>query len=145
MREARKTNALARVAGCAALCVLTLAAVGCGNKVKTCAIEGTVLYNGQPVPTVDVVFAGEDGSRGGSGLTNAEGKFEARFARGVKGIPKGTYKVYVASQGAMAPCDARDSLPDFDAVLERYSFKNTPLTYQVEKTDKEVKFELSLE
>ncbi|MBQ2851414.1 MAG: hypothetical protein IJE77_13110, partial [Thermoguttaceae bacterium] len=66
-------------------------------------------------------------------------------ARGVEGIPKGTYKVCVSSKGEMAPSEERDSLPDIDAALERYSFKNTPLTYQVEKTDKDVKFELSLE
>ncbi|MBP3532324.1 MAG: carboxypeptidase regulatory-like domain-containing protein [Thermoguttaceae bacterium] len=128
-----------------ALGVLALATVGCGNKVKTYEIEGTLLYDGRPVPAVDVTFAGADGSRGGSALTNAEGKFKMRFARGVEGIPKGTYKVCVSSKGEMAPSEERDSLPDIDAALERYSFKNTPLTYQVEKTDKDVKFELSLE
>jgi len=126
----------------AMLCVVSN---GCGSKIKTVEIEGTVTYDGKPVPMTDVNFVSEEGNRGASGLTNMDGHFRLHFTRSVKGVPTGSYKVTLTSQGDQAPCEERDSLPDFDKLLERYSEANTPLKKEITKTDKEMKIEVSLD
>ena len=58
-------------------------------------VSGVVTINGDPAEHVLVTFepTGETGGFGGSGMTDAAGKYEVTSSKGYKGLEPGTYKV----------------------------------------------------
>ena len=108
-------------------CILT----GCGNRYNTISIEGTVLYGEKPVPNVMVTFTPSDNGRPGTGFTSAEGKFRLEYTRDVKGIPPGSYKVSLRNEPQGPP-----TLEEVRAVLPKYTAEKTPLSFQLDKPNK---------
>ncbi len=59
--------------------VLLAAVSGCGSgRVK---VTGRVTYKGEPVPSTEVYFQPDDGSRTSIGKTDDDGRFSLRFSR----------------------------------------------------------------
>jgi hypothetical protein len=66
---------------------------GCGSgRVK---VTGRVTYKGDPVPSTEVYFQPDDGSRRSHGLTDDEGRFSLRYSTQEDGAPPGRYTVYL--------------------------------------------------
>jgi hypothetical protein len=126
---------------------LVFLCVGCGGPhYKVCQIEGTLLYNGTPVPETDISFVPANGDRGALAHTDAQGHFKVRYTQQVDGIPPGDYKISLSIEPQIQndATKARDELPDFQKLLERYSINESPLTVSITKPDKEMKLEVSL-
>jgi hypothetical protein len=82
---------------CAALLIVGLAAGGCGpNRAGVpplAPVTGTVTLDGRPLPGVGVVFTAGSG-QSSFGKTDAEGRYELRFVRGLKGAVIGPSRVW---------------------------------------------------
>lgn len=105
------------VTGTAALCAL-LALAGCGDgKIKVYPVTGQVLYNGEPLPGVDIAFhpvdAKNDTSYPPHATTDAEGKFVLTTFTKDDGAPAGEFRVAVAFavEAADEGSDQRKRLP----------------------------------
>jgi hypothetical protein len=71
--------------------VVLVAVSGCGSgRVK---VTGRVTYKGEPVPSTEVYFQPDDGSRTSAGKTDDDGRFSLRYSRQEDGAPTGQYKV----------------------------------------------------
>ena len=86
---------------CVVLIVSSLCVLGCGAKVKTEFVEGTVTYKGAPVEGADISFSPVDISGGASpayGKTDAQGKYKIQTQQGATyaGTTPGEYKVAIA-------------------------------------------------
>lgn len=92
------------------LALLTFFASGCSSDAdgpKRVPVSGVVTINGKPLPGAFVAFhpTGSTPGRGGSGETDAEGKFAiGNFETSglVLGVPEGEYKVTVSKQQGVA-------------------------------------------
>jgi hypothetical protein len=89
---------------------LMVFAVGCGGASgpKVYPAGGRVTYQGMPVSGATVTFAPADGVLVSYGVTDAEGKFTLKGARGQDGAPLGTQYVTVikvASSGGPPASD----------------------------------------
>jgi hypothetical protein len=92
----------ARPSAFCALAVAVAAVVGCGGngQLKVYPVTGQVLYNGEPLPKVDVAFHPTD-PKNVTGYpphatTDADGKFSLMTYVKDDGAPAGEYKVAVA-------------------------------------------------
>ncbi len=76
------------------VCVFLLASIGCGK--GYIPVSGTVTFSddGSPLTAGTVCFESEAGY--GRGTLDAQGKYVLGFDKPGSGVPKGTYKVYVA-------------------------------------------------
>jgi hypothetical protein len=83
----------ARIAGLVAVVPLFLAAGGCGDNLVI--VKGRVTYQGQPVPSTEVTFQPDDGSRPSHGVTNASGEFTLRYSRQQPGVSPGRHTVFL--------------------------------------------------
>lgn len=78
------------------------AMVGCGSPPETpegvVPVIGVVTINGTPAEHVALTFEpiGETGGFGGSGTTDAAGKYEVMSRKGYNGLEPGKYKVIAA-------------------------------------------------
>ena len=120
---------------------------GCGGPhYKVCQVEGTLLYDGTPVPETDISFMPANGARGALAHSDAQGHFKVRYTQQVEGIPPGEYKISLSVE-PLVENDAtkvRDELPDFKKLIARYTADSTPLTVNISKPDTDMKLEVSL-
>lgn len=81
----------------AALLIIGLTATGCGPSntgvPPLAPVTGTVTLDGRPLPGVGVVFTAESG-QSSFGKTDAEGRYQLRFVRGLKGAAIGFSRVW---------------------------------------------------
>ncbi len=92
------------------LAMLLIVASGCSSDAdgpKRVPVSGVVMMNGKPLQAAFVAFhpTGSTPGRGGSGETDAEGKFAiGNFETSglVLGVPEGEYKVTVSKQQGVA-------------------------------------------
>src|SRR5262245_56834534 len=70
-----------------------VAASGCGSRLVT--VTGRLTYKGQPVPSTQVTFAPDGGSRPSKGLTDDQGNFTLRYSRTEAGVSRGPCTVYL--------------------------------------------------
>ena len=82
---------------------LVISASGCGS--DRVNVTGRVTYKGEPVPSTEVVFMPEDGSRRCIGRTDDDGRFTLRHSNSESGAPRGKYKVILK----YAPSGAEES------------------------------------
>lgn len=75
--------------------ILLVACWGCGGKPEVYQVEGTLLYQGTPLPDVTVLFTPVDGSRRSSAQTDANGHFKMRYTGTVEGAVPGEHLVYL--------------------------------------------------
>jgi hypothetical protein len=115
---------------------LIIAASGCGDGLVI--VKGRVTYQGQPVPSTQVTFLPDDGSRRSTGLTDENGNFTLRYSRQQPGVSCGKHTVllnYVVGNAEYlgeAPAKASKELK---AVISTYGDpKTSPLHYEVKSS-----------
>lgn len=87
------------------LCALCLAASGCGGKVATNMVEGTITMDGAPLADATITFSPVSQGSGmiGVGTSDAEGKFTLQTVAGAigKGTTAGEYTIFVTKTEAV--------------------------------------------
>jgi hypothetical protein len=128
----------ARNRGWLAALALLLAASGCGSSSGLVPASGKLTYHGEPVPSTQVTFQPDDGSRPSHGVTDDAGRFTLRYSRTEDGVSRGRHTVYLkyqpspAEQEHEAPPKASKELRE---VIARYGDRTTsPLHYEVTKS-----------
>ena len=94
--------------------ILFLPFLGCSNDPAAAKVTGTVTLDGNPVPSAEITFVPEDGSRISQAMTNSEGKYELRFSASKTGAMIGTHKVTIRtgpSEKSDDPNAAKEIIP----------------------------------
>jgi hypothetical protein len=116
---------------------LLLAAGGCGGS-GLVKVSGRVTYHGQPVPSTQVTFLPDDGSRKSVGHTDDDGRFTLKYSRTETGASRGRHTVFLEYHvsneefNGQVPPKASSELR---AVIARYGDpKTSPLHYDISKS-----------
>jgi hypothetical protein len=116
--------------------VLLPAVSGCGPRLAE--VSGRVIYKGEPVPSTQVTFLPDNGSRPSKGLTDDNGNFTLRYSRTQAGATRGpctVFLTYVAGTEedlGQAPPKASDELK---AVIAKYGDpEKSPLHYEISRS-----------
>ncbi|XZE46646.1 hypothetical protein SH467x_001938 [Pirellulaceae bacterium SH467] len=62
---------------------------GCGNKIPTASVTGTITINGKPVEGIEVQFVPEAKVRPSIGMTDSQGRYRAEFLTTQSGVVLG--------------------------------------------------------
>jgi hypothetical protein len=117
--------------------LLSALAAGCAQDGPEVApVTGRVTLDGQPLESIDVVFQPEDMKRPGIGLTNADGRYELVYTKGVAGARLGPHVVRISFNPNLVK-----NAPN---VPERYN-KQSELRAEVKPGDNVFNFELTSE
>jgi len=129
------------------LCGLLLVSVGCqSGDDRLCEIEGTLRYQGKPIPRVQVSFQPDDLSTKSTslGMTDDNGHFVMMIGS-TAGVFKGKVKVFcddpVAAVGAKMEVPP-DIEADYRALVRKYGFGKSTHELTIEKTDKNLDLNL---
>ncbi|MDO4587271.1 MAG: hypothetical protein Q4C95_08240 [Planctomycetia bacterium] len=129
------------------IAVLFLSFVGCGPKLpyEVVEFEGTLTYNGTPIPNVSFFFEPIEG-RTSSGETDANGKFSMIYTADVDGVQTGKghfYFISMPSMGGLAGETNADET-NYQAVLsQKYPRGNSDLVVEITKAEKNYELKLS--
>src|SRR5688572_3610664 len=75
---------------------MVLLMLGCGQSGPDVApVKGRVTLDGKPLETADVVFQPVDGEPPSTGRTDAEGRYELLYKRGITGARLGEHTVRI--------------------------------------------------
>jgi hypothetical protein len=115
---------------------LLLAVSGCNSRYVQ--VSGRVTYKGEPVPSTQVTFLPDNGSRPSKGLTDDNGNFTLRYSRTQAGATRGPCTVlltYVVSAeeelGQIRPKASKE----MKTVIARYGDPGkSPLHYEIGKS-----------
>jgi hypothetical protein len=124
---------------------LLLAGSGCGGRLVK--VTGKVTYKGAPVPSTQVKFHPDDGSRPSTGLTDDDGKFTLKYSRTEPGATRGRHTVsleyFVGNDEYLGKIPPKAS-EELRAVIAKYRDpKTSSLHYEVKKNGEF--FEIKLE
>lgn len=136
----------------AVITALSLGAIGCGppeSDSDLVPVTGTVTLDGEPLAgaTVSYDVARGTAGQGGTGTTDAEGKYKISHFRAGEGINPGEYTVSISklvlSDGSPIPPDAESifNLDTKDLVPPKYNVATT-LTTTVMPNSEPIDFEL---
>lgn len=142
-------------AGTLGVLAACLALTGCGEATNPnlVPVVGTITLDGQPLvgASVTLVGAGTNTSEGGTGITDAAGKYEISHFRAGKGAMPGDYKVVinkmVLPDGSPIPTGTMSAaeLGIRDIIPPRYSsYSNTMLKATVTKDGPPLDFLISV-
>ncbi len=110
--------------------------VGCGQGGPTIVpVEGTLTYNGKPVPNLRVYFQPTEG-RVSWGDTDSQGKFRLDYDEDYDGAKVGNHKVYVVDASTLDPTIQQPGgkPPEYGPILAKYgNIEITPLTIEIKK------------
>jgi hypothetical protein len=84
----------ARCRWCLAALALAVTCGGCGGD-GLVQVTGRLTWKGQPVPSTEVVFMPDDGSRRSLGKTDDQGNFTLRYSRTQAGATRGPCTVFL--------------------------------------------------
>jgi hypothetical protein len=119
----------------AALAVV-VASSGCGDS-HLLKVTGKVTWKGQPVPSTQVTFMPDDGSRPSNGLTDDKGNFTLRYSRQQAGATRGPCTVflkYVTSNEEDLHKIPPKASAELKAVITRYGDpKTSGLHFEITK------------
>ena len=112
---------------------LLLAASGCGDGLLI--VKGRLTCQGRPVPSTQVTFLPDDGSRPSHGLTDNDGNFTLRYSRTQPGVSPGRHTVFltyvVGNEEYLGESPAKASR-ELKAVIAAYGDpKTSTLHYEV--------------
>ena len=128
-----------RIGSLLALPLLLLTA-GCGG-LGLVQVSGKLTCKGEPVPSTEVYFQPEDGSRPSHGKTDDQGRFKLRFTRKRPGCSLGRHTVtlrYSFDSDEMTHQVPPRASAELKQVIARYGDPQTsPLHYEV-KTQRRV-------
>jgi hypothetical protein len=125
--------------------VLLGALSGCGDgRVK---VTGRVTYKGEPVPSTEVYFQPDDGSRWSLGKTDDDGRFSLRYSRLEDGATKGQYRVrlkYTPSAQEETHQIPPKASRELKEVIAKYNDAGTsPLRYDITKSSQFIEIKLA--
>jgi hypothetical protein len=133
----------------ASLCLLLLL-IGCDSGPPVVHVTGVATRGGQPVKNLFVKLYPEGAGRGGSGITDDQGRFELKVGKNQNGATVGTHKVVVSFR-PRSPQEEADLAegkvmfhPDQNAILEKYgTLERTKMTVEITKATEnlELKFD----
>jgi hypothetical protein len=84
--------------------ILTACTAGCGDSGPELApVSGRVTLDGKPMENVDVTFQPDEMRPASYGRTDASGRYELGYKRGVQGALLGPHTVRIRSLDAKAP------------------------------------------
>jgi hypothetical protein len=135
----------ARTSWLAAALVVILAVSGCRSRFVS--VTGRLTYHGQPVPSTQVTFLPEDGSRPSKGVTDDDGRFTLHYSRQEQYATRGRCTVLLAyvvgneeELGQIKPKASKE----LKAVIRKYGDPDkSPLHYEI--TTSGQFFEIALE
>jgi hypothetical protein len=81
-----------RILWLGATLALTFVITGCGGSGRV-EVSGRVVYQGKGVPSTQVSFFPEDGSRRSTAVTDDDGNFRLRYSRDETGVVTGKHTV----------------------------------------------------
>jgi hypothetical protein len=117
---------------------------GCGDGRVT--VTGRVTYKGEPVPSTEVYFQPDDGSRFSLGKTDDDGNFSLRYSRDEDGAPKGQYTVrlkYAPGAAEETHKGPSKASPELKQVIARYGNTGTSsLHYDITKSGQFIEIKL---
>jgi hypothetical protein len=124
--------------------VLLLALSGCGGPLVK--VTGRLTYKGQPVPSTDVIFQPDDGSRHSVGHTDDQGNFTLKYSRDEVGATRGAHTVFLTyypsneeESGTIPPKASKE----LKAVIKKYGdLKTSTLHYEVTKNGQFIEINL---
>ena len=124
---------------------LCLLAAGCGGS-RLVKVSGRLTHKGQPVPSTQVTFAPDDGSRMSKGLTDDNGNFTMRYSRTEAGVARGKCTVYleyvVGNEEYLHEAPPKAS-PELKKVIEKYKDpKTSGLHYEITRNGQFVEIDL---
>jgi predicted small lipoprotein YifL len=76
------------------LLLATLAGCGTGGP-EIVPVSGRVTLDGRPLENADVVFQPDEANRPSSGRTDADGRYQLMYKRGIEGARVGEHKVLI--------------------------------------------------
>lgn len=130
------------------LLLLLLALTGCGpTDSRLCEVEGTLRFNGKPMPGVQISFEPDDKSKKTTAMamTDASGKFVMQIGN-TPGVFKGKSRIVcddpLAAMGTKTQVPAEVE-PEYRALTAKYGFAKSTHEITIEKTNK--KFDLNLD
>lgn len=140
-----KTLKLAAYLGCAALIAVCF---GCAGEPDVYNVEGTLSYQGKPLPNVMIYFSPIDGRRRSAGETDENGHFKLRYTGMEDGAVPGEHTVFVeyipSNEEGMAILEGRAKIKGMmGEVLEKYgSLDKSDYHVTVDKRFDDLKIDL---
>jgi hypothetical protein len=129
-----------RALGC--LAALTLAAAGCGERVKLGRVSGRVTYKGQAVPTGAVTFLPDPGGPPATAAIGPDGTYTLVTPDVGDGAVVGRHAVMITALQAAPAREAHDPLPP-PIIPVRYGNTSTSgLTADVKDGENTIDFDL---
>jgi hypothetical protein len=124
--------------------VLFAGVSGCNSKLVP--LTGRLTYQGKPVPSTEVFFQPDDGSRRSVGKTDDDGRFRLRFSHNEEGVSRGRHTVCLK----YAPSDDEDqgkappkASKELQAVIAKYRDPaKSDLHVEVTKSGQDVEIKL---
>jgi len=103
--------------------LFALTALGCDSGLRTVPVEGSVMWNGQPVRKAELTFVRQD-AEGPAAIatTDADGRFKLATGEREGAVP-GKYKVIV-QKSSVADLNLPDPLPDHMGLTEYLQTNN---------------------
>lgn len=138
---------------CALALAGALVTVGCGTekveRPETVPVSGTIMYNGEPVGSANVIFRHKDGQSSSYGKTDAQGRFQLQTFEANDGARPGEYVVSVQKYEITKP-ELPEEHPDYvpppppkPLVPEKYMDpKTSGLTANVQDAENNFNFDL---
>lgn len=120
----------------AVLACLMVAGCGGGGPVP---VEGTVLYDGQPVSGISLVFSPVDGSRQSSGSTDESGHFSLMHTINDMGALPGKHNVTFEWEGGAPGAKPSEGVA---AVLAAHGEGGTPYEVEITGAMRDLKIEI---
>jgi len=120
--------------------VLLMCVVGCGVKAPypVVPIEGTVTWDGKPVPKQFVLkFRPENGMTESTGFIKDDGKFTTIHTVDIDGVPTGNCTVRIQWNGG----DGTSPPDEYKPLVGKYGFQSGGLPIEIKKKDKNMKLD----
>ncbi|NBV44221.1 MAG: carboxypeptidase regulatory-like domain-containing protein [Planctomycetia bacterium] len=119
------------------------AAVGCGGRADVGRVSGVVTLDGTPLPGARVTFQPTTGGAPSHALTDASGRYELQYARGVAGARIGEHEVSISTLDRGNP-DADPPRRGRPEQVPPHYNQRTTLTASVRPGTTQVDFQLTV-
>jgi hypothetical protein len=124
----------ARILWLAAALALAFTISGCGGSGRV-EVTGRVLYQGKGVPSTQVTFYPDDGSRRSTAVTDDDGNFRLRYSRDESGVVLGkhtvTLKYIVGPEEELHKIPPKATKEQMAAIAKYKDIKTTTLHYEI--------------
>ncbi|MDR1385665.1 MAG: hypothetical protein LBJ67_17725 [Planctomycetaceae bacterium] len=120
--------------------LFALSFIGCSPKAPydVVPIEGTVTYDGKPIPRdFAIKFRPDNGMNESTGNIQEGGKFKAIHTVDIDGVPTGKCTIRIMWNGSLGT----NAPAEYQPLLQKYGFQSEGLPLEITKKDKNVKID----